>query len=44
MAQKEHLRSHPLAILSGAIGALSNLLRSTVPKGEGPSIFAAAFS
>ena len=33
MAQNEHLRSHPLAIFNGAIGALSSRLRSTVPSG-----------
>ena len=33
MAQNEHLRSQPLAIFNGAMGALSKRLRSTVPKG-----------
>ena len=33
IAQKEHLRSHPLAIFKGAIGALPSRLRSTVPIG-----------
>ena len=33
IAQNEQRRSQPLAILSGAIGALSRRLRSTLPIG-----------